>query len=470
VSKISIIIPCLNHLEDATKPCIESVLKYTDLSDTKVIVVCNGCNDKTQDYVNSLGDSFVLLDYAKPLGYTKATNAGILNAINDQHSEFVILLNNDTVILEQPFDKWQKMLLDPFADEKVGITGPLKQFCPHAKRDFLVFFCACLRAKMLKEIGILDEIFSPGAGEDTDLAVRAQDAGWKVLQVPDEKLGQGNGLMIGSFPIYHEGEKTVNDLPDWKEIFERNSKILEEKYKPNKIFEYIKKSEKPKILAEIATKDRYNTTLPMTIASLINQTVKPDFLLIIDDGDQGELFQFPQYGPLFTLLQKQGIGSYVIYGQKKGQHFSHETAQEYALKDGYTYIFRIDDDVILEPNVLEVLLSEMKENVGAVCCPVIVPDNPVVSEKYAVSIDDINNYPNIQWTDTQPKQEIEHLHCSFLFRPGVAHYNLELSPRAFREETLFGYDLFRAGYKLIYTPEAIIWHLKQQSGGCRSKI
>jgi len=39
--KYSIIIGTLNHCEDLLKPCLESIRKYTDLTDCEVIVVSN---------------------------------------------------------------------------------------------------------------------------------------------------------------------------------------------------------------------------------------------------------------------------------------------------------------------------------------------------------------------------------------------------------------------------------------------
>ena len=41
-----------------------------------------------------------------------------------------------------------------------------------------------------------------------------------------------------------------------------------------------------KILCSIATKGRYFTTLPIVIESIINQTKKPDKLVIFDDNDE----------------------------------------------------------------------------------------------------------------------------------------------------------------------------------------
>ena len=110
--KVSIVIPTYNHLSDALRPCLESIVKFTDLSSTEVIVVSNGSTDGTQDFVRALGEPFKLLDHPEPIGYPKAVNAGIREATG----EYVVLLNNDTALLDQQANTWIDMMLQPFED------------------------------------------------------------------------------------------------------------------------------------------------------------------------------------------------------------------------------------------------------------------------------------------------------------------------------------------------------------------
>lgn len=221
----SIIIPTYNHLESDLRPCIESLVKMTTLSHLEVIVVSNGSTDGTDDFVKGLGEPFRLLSYPRPLGYTKAMNAGIAAA----EGEFVVPFNNDNVLLDwAPKDQWLAILRAPFffPDNRVGLTGPVRQYW--AGRPMLPFYCVMIKRSLFREIGFLDEAFSPGAGEDTDFCMKATNAGYRVVQVPNES--EGEYAYSIPFPIWHKGGRTVKEIPGWDGIVARNTKILDDRY------------------------------------------------------------------------------------------------------------------------------------------------------------------------------------------------------------------------------------------------
>ena len=220
--KYSIIVPTYNHLEDCLKPCLNSMVKLTDLSQVEVIVVANGCKDKTAEYVDSLGHPFKLLWFDEGLGFTKAINEGVKIA----QADYIVLLNNDTVILDKgaPKNAWLDMLVNPFLeDDKVGITGPLELHDDYADADVMIFFCVMIKRELFDKIGLLDESYSPGGGEDVDFSVKAQQLGYKQVVVPNENVivdsvedGRSPYTNVGVFPIYHAGEGTFSK-EEWPE-------------------------------------------------------------------------------------------------------------------------------------------------------------------------------------------------------------------------------------------------------------
>jgi len=219
------------------------------------------------------------------------------------------------------------------------------------------------------------------------------------------------------------------------------------------------------ILCSIATRGRYDTTLPMALQAVINQTRLPDRLVIFDDNDNPvDLRDKPIYRHLFNILDCKKIPWEVLFAEKKGQHFIHQTANTME----YEWVWRVDDDCLPEPDVLETLEAYISPDVGAVGGAILTP--PLMDTSRSTGhIDLIDSEPNIQWGYIRHPTPVQHLHCSFIYRAGVHDYCLGLSRVAHREETLFTWGLYQKGYKILAVPGADSWHLKSPTGGIRSE-
>ena len=220
-----------------------------------------------------------------------------------------------------------------------------------------------------------------------------------------------------------------------------------------------------KVLCSVATKGRYFTTLPLVLSAIINQTKLPDKLIIFDDNDEPQDMRNEfLYQHFFNILNAKKIDWEWLYTHKKGQHHIHQAANSM----GFDWVWRVDDDAIPEANVLQKLFNAIRDDVGAIGGAILTP--PLQFEQFSPTglLANIDSEPNIQWQNFQKAKEVEHLHCSFLYRAGVHDYNLGLSRVAHREETLFSYGLTQKGYKLLVIPNAITWHLKNPQGGIRS--
>lgn len=222
------------------------------------------------------------------------------------------------------------------------------------------------------------------------------------------------------------------------------------------------------ILCSIATYNRYFTTLPVVLSAVINQTMLPNKIVIYDDNQEPkDLRENELFRSLFQMMERKGIKFEWVFAQRKGQHYSHQMANT----KGFDWVWRVDDDLIPEANVLKTLYGyATTKNVGAVGGSILTPawgtaPVPGVTGK----IDNINTEPNVQWGMIPRVREVDHLHCSFLYRAGVEDYNLELSRKAHREETLFTYGLRKRGYRILVVPDAVSWHLKYTEGGIRTQ-
>ena len=221
-----------------------------------------------------------------------------------------------------------------------------------------------------------------------------------------------------------------------------------------------------KVLCSVATRGRYFTTLPLVLNAIINQTRPVDKLVIFDDNDEPQdMRKELVYQYFFQMLDIKGIAWEWLFAEKKGQHHIHQRANTM----GYDWVWRCDDDAIPEPNVLAQLFSYTNDSVGAVGGSILTPPYMPDTSKVTGMIGNIDKELNIQWGAINRKTEVEHLHCSFLYRAGIADYNLGLSRVAHREETLFTFGLYQKGYKILAVPGAVTWHMKNPEGGIRSE-
>lgn len=251
------------------------------------------------------------------------------------------------------------------------------------------------------------------------------------------------------------------------------SKELVDKYwnnkNPLKEKENIKEINTEKIVVTISTKDRYFSTLPLTIQSIINQTKVPDELYILDDNHEPiDLREVSTYRHLFTQCNNKGINWIIIHGQKRGQVANHQLCLE---NIDTKYIWRIDDDCVANNNVLETLYNtiNLDDKIGAVSCAIIRPDLYTIDCSIASNkIEDIFLGQNIQWYKGKGLIEVDHLYSSFLFKKETASNYKNLSPVGFREETMFTYDMKLAGWNLLVDFNCTIHHYEEDRGGVRS--
>lgn len=225
------------------------------------------------------------------------------------------------------------------------------------------------------------------------------------------------------------------------------------------------------VTAIVSTKDRYFTSLPHLLISIAMQTVKPDKLIIYDDGEHKDLRNEQIYQNIFLLLQQKGISWEVAFGNRIGQVANHNKSIDDAKTD---WIWRLDDDNVVEPDVLEKLLKNAEDDVGAVGGLVLDPKysynhpNSLASNR----IEDIYLGLNIQWYVGTGVKEVDHLYSTFIYRKEAAKqvggYCKELSRVGHREETLFTYSLKRAGWKVLVDSSAVTWHMRASQGGIRS--
>jgi FkbM family methyltransferase len=233
--KYSIVIPTYNHCDDLLKPCIESVLAHTQMDQTQLIVVANGCTDNSWWYLERLKNQFIQLGFGdhfevvwsdSALGFAPAVNRGLAAAKGQR----IVLLNNDVVLLPQARNTWLDRLNQPFEQKpNVGITCTLKLWSEQTQRHFGVFFCVMIDRSVVNKIGPLPEAYPVGGGEDIEYCWLAEQAGYSVECVTNNFYSESAGTNVSDFPIWHKAEGTMHDpnlVPNWHEIFPSNMRLL----------------------------------------------------------------------------------------------------------------------------------------------------------------------------------------------------------------------------------------------------
>ena len=97
---LSIVIINLNGL-DWLKDCLPSIYNGDNYVKKEVVVVDNGSSDGSIQYINDNYGQITLIQNNQNKGFSKANNQGILAT----RGEFILLLNNDTKIIDNGLNK-----------------------------------------------------------------------------------------------------------------------------------------------------------------------------------------------------------------------------------------------------------------------------------------------------------------------------------------------------------------------------
>ncbi|MFC1511185.1 glycosyltransferase family 2 protein [Candidatus Margulisiibacteriota bacterium] len=209
-----------------TRKFVASIKKHTAVP-FELIMVDNGSADGTQEFIQQQADKHHF--FPKNVGFARAFN----KAMSLATGEYILVSNNDT---EYPADWFAKLVQSFDQDPQCGLVFPCytrgqkiaERWWPGRKVRLLPRFnkeCPSGVA-ILAKLSILrdklkgfSEEYEVAGGEDLDLCFKAWAAGYNIYI--DERV-----------LIKHKGKGTAGKkLPNWKELYTKNGKIFEEKWK-----------------------------------------------------------------------------------------------------------------------------------------------------------------------------------------------------------------------------------------------
>jgi len=215
---LSIIIVNWNS-KDVLKDCLNSIYKSRFNSEYEILVVDNGSSDNSAEVIEKQFPHVRLIKNKENAGYAQANN----QAIGESKGRYVLLLNPDTIILNNAIEKMVDFLSK---NKDIGILGPkifrrdgslqiscyrfyslsslfstkilftrfgkgwfYKNFDYNQTKEVDVVAGACLLIKreMIKNVGLLDERFFMYS-EEADWCFRAKKSGWKVVFYPEAEI------------------------------------------------------------------------------------------------------------------------------------------------------------------------------------------------------------------------------------------------------------------------------------------
>lgn len=231
--KVSIIILNWNGLED-TIECLESLKKIT-YTNYEVIVVDNGSKgNDAQVLREKFGDYIHLIENDRNYGFAGGANIGMRYAMDNSQPDYILLLNNDTVVDSVFLDK---MVEVGEGDPTIGIAGAKIYFYDEPTRlqsvwgkvslwtgepvqtpliiadrfqskeidigqydsikvaDWVTGCCFLIKRIVIESIGLFDEGYFC-YWEETDYCFRARKAGYETIYVPQAKVWHKLGRAV----------------------------------------------------------------------------------------------------------------------------------------------------------------------------------------------------------------------------------------------------------------------------------
>ncbi len=212
MKKLSVIIPSRNGLA-ILKEFLPVILQETVAAQGEVIVVDDCSDDNTSSEVLQLFPEVVLITRKSNPGFCHAVNLGMSRA----HSNYVMLLNNDTIPSKDSFSKLVARLDQSEAKTAVVVPSIIR---PDGSDDSSYKWtykhglaitgenipgqkypsgaCALWKKNIWEKLGGLSSAYAPIYWEDTDLGVRMFESGYNMKICPDILVEHKHATTMGS--------------------------------------------------------------------------------------------------------------------------------------------------------------------------------------------------------------------------------------------------------------------------------
>ena len=219
--KFSVIVLQFNK-SDLTINCVRSLLRYTDLEETEIIVVDNG---SFYEHIKNIKTEFGISIKIVEIGINRYFGEGNNIGVDHSSGEYIIFMNNDIAVTAGWLEEFKKHLkndtdiLGPtflYPDGRVQECGAyirkdgttIQQFKgEHINNlpkvmfecDYISAATILLKKETFLKVGGFDLCYEPAYYEDVDLCLKVATYGGKVLCIP-------------TVHIFHNENATSSDI------------------------------------------------------------------------------------------------------------------------------------------------------------------------------------------------------------------------------------------------------------------
>ena len=348
------------HTLAVTKLCIESIRACTEAGSYEIIVVDNGSQDGSVEYLKKQSDVRCIFNQENQ-GFPRGCNQGMRIARGDE----ILLLNSDTVVTAHWLEQLRAGL---YSARDVGAVSCVTNYCSNGQqigvdyhsleemqafaasynhtdpskweeRTTLVGFCLLFRRAIYDYIGGLDERFSPGNFEDDDYCIRIWQAGYRCLLLKDTFIHHFGSV---SFARDESPEVQRRKAVKYNALLQRNAGLFREKW--NLPEQY--KSMRPSQLMPLLRRNEEQVEKRIMIADLQLQqpamgTVKKD----IQVGDTSYTLLTAGHGTYAAqmIMDYGSLRSHILVGRytsigyrviaEIGSNHNHQLVTTYPFRD-----------------------------------------------------------------------------------------------------------------------------------------
>ena len=227
---VDVIVPVFNALSQTTR-CLESVLKNST-GEYRVLVI-NDCSDTaTSAFLRTFASNprVTLLENPENLGFLKTANRALRYSMRggdetrgfSEKGDLAILLNSDTIVAKGWLDRFRECFA---SDPRIGIATAVSNnaenlslpippgytvhtFAPYVHEagkklgypdiTTAIGFCMGIRRSTLEQVGLFDEIFGRGYGEDSDYHFQVLSHGLR-------------SVLVSTCFVYHESHASFSE-------------------------------------------------------------------------------------------------------------------------------------------------------------------------------------------------------------------------------------------------------------------